>query len=368
MIVSRVMQPRRLPFFLLLSSLTAVAPALAEPPAAAQAAQVVVLLPQLQPPGAMELRERFHDAVIRGLAPAHPMSGDDVRLRLGATPELLECKDGPCIARVAALLDVKQVVVPEINVLGKDYSMKLHVYDALGNEQGTTPEDRCDICTFREATLAAEKAGGHAVALVEHPPESMTAMGEPTTQPTEAPKTAEAAKPAETAQPAETTKAAEAATAGPSQGLKTGLGEDETAHAAATTAPAQPNVATVPQPAEPEQRATSGYRYGAYAAFAVAGASLVTMVPFAYFASRESSNPDASSQYSCSAADPRYNCPQKYSGNLAPAVAFGVVGGVAAATGAVLLYLDHRAQKKHVPTVGAAPTRDGFAVSARLSF
>lgn len=353
------MQPRRLPFFLVLSSLIA-APALAgHPPDAAKPAKpkVVVLLPQLQPAGAMELRERFHDAVIRGLAPAQPMAGEDVRLRLGATPELLECKDGPCVARVASLLEVQQVVVPEISVLGKDYSMTMRVYDALGNTEGTTPEDRCDICTFREATLAAEKAGGHAASFIEHLPSPMATVAEPT------PKPVEAAKPSQ-AEPTEATKPAEAATASTGAGLKTGLGEDD-AHVAA---PAQPDDVVNPHPAGPERRTTSGYRYGAYAAFAVAGASLVTMVPFAYFASRESSNPAQASQYSCNAADPRYNCPQKYSGNLAPAVAFGVVGGVAAATGAVLLYLDHRAQTKHVPTVGAAPTRDGFAVSAQLSF
>src|SRR5262249_2378304 len=93
---------------------------------------------------------------------------------------------------------------------------------------------------------------------------------------------------------------------------------------------------------------SSSYRIGAYAAFVVAGAAVVTMIPLAYYASKE--KPGTKGYYTgdgCSGAPlPQLQCPKVWSGNTAPAVVFGVTAAAAAVVGGALLYLDSK-HKRH---------------------
>ena len=101
------------------------------------------------------------------------------------------------------------------------------------------------------------------------------------------------------------------------------------------------------------------YRPMAYAAFGVAGAALVGTIVWSVFAARES-------QPTCDKPDPRHACPEIYSGNRGPAIGLGLITAVSAVAGGVLLYLDHRSQKR--ATVMVAPTQGGAAATASLTF
>src|SRR3954468_18286941 len=89
----------------------------------AAGARVASLVPQLRPGAAPELRDRFHEAVTRGMQASgdEVLGAAEVRLRLGATEEMLACNgSGACVARSAQTLRVDRIVAPEIDVNGKD--------------------------------------------------------------------------------------------------------------------------------------------------------------------------------------------------------------------------------------------------------
>jgi hypothetical protein len=128
--------------------------------AASAAGRVAALVPQIKPPAAPELRDRFHEAVTRGLQAAgeDAVAASEVRLRLGASEELLGCAGtGPCVARATQALRVDRAVATEIDVTGKDYTIKLRLVDAVGREL-TKVDEPCDICTVKEADEAVMRA------------------------------------------------------------------------------------------------------------------------------------------------------------------------------------------------------------------
>src|SRR5437879_4677564 len=146
------MSPRRLLPLLLLSSLAG----------PAMAARVAVLAPKMVPPGARELRDKFHDALAKGLGRAGEIIPADI-IRTSLSADLLNCDGGPCVARVAEALLVDRVVIAEIEDVGKTYSIKVRVFDAAGQPLAVGPEERCEICTVREASRAVERAGERSV-------------------------------------------------------------------------------------------------------------------------------------------------------------------------------------------------------------
>lgn len=300
----------------------------------AQAGRVVPMLPQVKPAGAVtELRERFQDAVTRGLSPdPDVVPPQEVRRALGASAELLECAGGPCVGRVATVLRAEKVVVTEVEQTGKNYIIRVHVFDPNGQEVGAATEERCDICSVREADAATQKAASRAMPLVTKPiappaPPPVAAQEGP-----DSPKLASAREPDR-----------------PPPKPQVGDGE-----------PPPPSTPPAPPPsAGKEQASKFPYRPLAYGAFAVAGASLITTIVFSVYAGREG-NP------TCDKPNPKTACPDIYKGNTGPAVAFGVITAVAAVGGAVLLYLDHRnKQRLHV---AALPTPGGFAAAAGFDF
>jgi hypothetical protein len=147
------------------------------PGVAAATAHVAALVPQVRPLGAPEVRDRFHEAVTRGLQAAgdEVLGAAEVRLRLGSSEELLGCTGtGPCMARVAQTLHIDHGVASEIDVNGKDYVIKLRLVDAVGRELAKVDEP-CDICTLKEADEAVARAAGKLAAAekalpVESPP------------------------------------------------------------------------------------------------------------------------------------------------------------------------------------------------------
>lgn len=124
------------------------------------APRAAALVPVLRPTANPELRNRFHDAVTRGLTAggADAISAGEVRMRLGSSAELLTCSGaGPCAARVAMALRTDENVGSEIVIAGKDYTIRLTLLDAAGRPIGNV-NDECDICTQHEAEEAVTKA------------------------------------------------------------------------------------------------------------------------------------------------------------------------------------------------------------------
>src|SRR3954465_12764745 len=135
-------------------------PALAAPRAAA-------LVPAMRPAAAVELRDKFHDAVSRGLSSSgrDVLAPAEVRMRLSGNDEQLQCSSaGACAARAAASLRVEYTVGSEVVIAGKDYPYRLRLLDASGKELAKT-EDTCDICTQKEAEDGRTKAASRRVGL-----------------------------------------------------------------------------------------------------------------------------------------------------------------------------------------------------------
>jgi hypothetical protein len=143
---------------------------LATAPAAAQAIRAAALAPQLKGAGTTaELRDKFHDAVVRGLGvlngPAGPngelgevLTAAVTRSRLG--DELMTCGGTPaCLPRAISALSANRVVTTELTITGKSYAMTLKLYDSQAREL-THADDQCDICTVHEAEEAITKAAG----------------------------------------------------------------------------------------------------------------------------------------------------------------------------------------------------------------
>jgi hypothetical protein len=301
----------------------------------AQAGRVVPMVPQIKPAPPQELREKYQEAVGRGLGgESEVVAPSEVRTRL-SSPELAECAGGPCMARVAQALHADRVVVTEIDQVGKNYAIRMRVFDAAGQELGKA-SDGCDICSVREADAAVTRVAGKVAPLtvVKTPPKTEEAGPE-------APRATPVAKEADA--PPKPAPAVEAAASRP--------------------APAEGG-----QPA-PTDRATDTrgggfpYRPVAIGSFGVAVVALIATIGFGVYATKENQTTCKGVNYTTG----DNTCPNIYKGNAAPAAVFGVVTALAAGTGALMLFLDAR-HRKRSPTITAAPTRDGFAVGASVEF
>ena len=340
--------PMRPPSLLFFTALSAVA-------GTASAEHIAAMLPQIKPAPAQELRERFHDAITRGLVgDGEVMPAAEVRRQLYPLPDLLECSWGACIPRVAKALAADRVVVTEIEDLGKTYSIRVRVFDADGQELGRSVDGRCEICSLREAEAAVQATASKASPLLLIKVATVAAKGDDAGP--DAPRASPPKKPmAEVLQSSrEARETAPETTEAPPSHTETPP-SNESANSSAT----DPRAEDADRPAATDGRPFP-FRPIAYAAFGLAVAALVPTIAFAIYAGKDG-------QPNCDRPDPVHTCPQIYSGNTGGAAAFGVVAGAAAITGAVLLLLDYRREKQR-PVVTASPTRDGFAVGASFEF
>jgi len=315
--------------------------------AVAHAVRVAPMVPIMKPTPSLELREKFQEAVARGLGDTVPTN--EVRVKLLSATDLFDCAGGPCIARVATLLRVDRIVVTEIDQTGKTYAIKVHVFDGEGHELGKAVEEGCDICTVREADEAVQKAAARANPII--------AMAPPRPTVATAPRADEPGPDVPRETPVETPRAA---TRPPTTATPPPTVASATPPPATTTAPSTSEPMT-PPPTEKKEEGRFPYRPVAYGSFGLAAVSLIATITFGVYASREG-NP------TCDLPNPKTACPNVYKGNAVPAAMFGVVTALAAGTGVLMLVLDWRAKKKAGPTVSAAPLPGGFAVGASLEF
>ena len=289
---------------------------------ASAADRVAALVPQIRPPAAPELRDRFHEAVTRGLqlGSEEVVPAGEVRLRLGASDEMLNCSGtGGCVARAAQALRANHLVATEVDATGKDYTIKVRLLDPVGRELAKVDEP-CDICTVREAEDAIARAAGKLASAARTLPSST------------APPTPEAPPPA-------------APTPPPPPKV-----EPQPPKAAPTPPPTP-----APETAPPAPTAHKGFpwRPVAISSLAVGLVGVVVGIPLLAI----------DGQPTCNLPNPKQSCPEVYNtvGGGATLLTFGLAG--VAASG-VLFYMDHRARKRAHPTVMLMPLRGGAFLSA----
>ncbi|MDB4965954.1 MAG: hypothetical protein JWN44_1643 [Myxococcales bacterium] len=291
---------------------------------ASASGRIGALVPQIKPQAAPEVRDRFHEAVTRGLQSGgdEVVAAAEVRLRLGATEEMLNCAgSGGCVARAAQALRVERVVTTDIDVSGKDYTVRMRLLDAVGRELAKADEP-CDICTLKEADEAVARAASKLAAAAralpgDAPPSSST------------PSTVENPPPPP---------------------------KSETVPMKAEPMPPKVDNPAV-NPSEPaplvrREKKAFPWRPVAIASLAVGLVGVVVGIPLLAI----------DGQPTCNSPNPRMSCPEVYNtvGGGAAMLTVGLAG--VAASGA-LFYFDHRARKAR-PTVMLTPTQGGVYLSA----
>lgn len=295
------------------------------------AAKLAPLPIAITPPGSV-LRERFHDAVARGLQQGAPagisvLSGGDVRAQLSG--DLASCSGTGCATPAARALSVDRLVVTEIAVTGKNYSISLRVVDPSGTETSRTA-DRCDICSVREADDAVARAAARLAAMV-------------VIAPAEAPKPVVALRPMEPVAPLKPPTPIEVPKPTPVEAPRPPTSPPP----AVTLRPMEPAtpVAPTPVPAAAltdkgaeSSDAGKGYRVGWITSLAVGGGLVVASIPFFAYLAREGS-------VTCADMN-RTTCPTVYTGNRAPAIGLLASGLVVGAGGFTAFYLLERSARR----------------------
>jgi hypothetical protein len=271
-------------------------------PASAQAIRAAALPPAFKSGASTpELRDKFQDAVLKGLSslsgPSGPngelgevLGGAETRQRLGE--ELMSCSgQASCLSRTLAALRVNRLIATELTVVGKSYTISLRLFDGGGREL-THAEDLCEICTVREADEALTKAAQRLAAAAR-------------TFPVEAVVGAEKSKPAPPPkpEPPPPTRAS----------------------------PMQEPPAPAPMPTVRKERRHFPWRPVAFASLAVGIVGLAVGIPLVVIDGRPT----------CDAADPVHQCKEVYNtvGGGGTMLALGAIGLVASVP---LFYFDYR--------------------------
>ncbi|MCS6914740.1 MAG: hypothetical protein RMK29_18830 [Myxococcales bacterium] len=272
-------------------------------PDSATAARVAAGLPSFDGQVGVELRERFHAAVVAGLVAGglETVPPSEISERL-TSEELRGCTGGPCVERVLAELKADRLLVTDIAVVGKNYTIKMRLLDQGGAEVWRATE-RCEICTVREAEELVRSAALRMAPWADRPGPTEQARAEKAPPPT------------------------------------------------VTPPPPPPPPPPVAPAAEP--RRWTPYRYAWIVALAVGGTFVVASIPFLAYASRDG-------QTTCGPSVPVSDCPTVFRGNLGAGLGLLLGGGIAIGGGgfAVLYYLDHQAQRRAVQ-VGVQPVHRG---------
>jgi hypothetical protein len=167
----------------------------------AQGIRAGALAPQIKSAGVTpELRDKFHESVVKGLASLAGPSGPGGELgevvpapetRRALGEELLSCGgQASCLPKALAALRVNRLVATELTVVGKSYTISLRLYDGQGHEL-THADDICEICTVREADEAVAKAAARLAAVARTFPVERVGSGakpKPTPPPREEPR------------------------------------------------------------------------------------------------------------------------------------------------------------------------------------
>lgn len=329
-------------------------PGLLALPVTGWAGKVAVLLPIIDSDGSVSegKRNKFHDNLVSGLQGAatsdvQVISADELRSAVAGRSDWATCQSSPCAAQIAKATAADRVVVPKITVRstagGSSYVIELQTYDKLGVLLPLTGKETCgdasEGCNLTRAYDSMKRATASLAAQIgsQTLPERLTtgASASPASPPVAA---------------RETTASATASSPAPSLPK-------------AEDAPASSGGASATEPSKYH----SAFHYGWMVAAGVAGVSIISSIPFLYYASRED-------QITCGPDVQRRNCPTVYTGNLGPGVALLTIGLVSAGAMGALLYLDRREHKRMsagrvsliLPTVAFSPEGVALAAGARF--
>lgn len=272
--------------------------------AGAHAARVAVHVPIVESDGKVSegRRNKFHDVLVSGLkeaanADTTVITGEEIRFALGDKPSLIDCKEGPCLQKVAELVKADRLIVARITIKsavgGSSYKIAISVYDQNGIATPVGGNESCgddsEGCNLNRAFAALKRSTASLAGQVSGPakPEA------PLTPPPEA------------------------------------------------MAQLPPTSATLKEPTPVVARPyNKGYRVGWIVAAAATGAFVIASIPFFAFVAKEN-------QTTCGPDVPRDRCPTVFTGNLGPGLGLLIGGGVTSATAfGVLFYLDRREQRR----------------------
>ncbi len=256
--------------------------------------------------GTSELRDKFHEAIIRGLAslsgPSGPngelgevLAGAETRARLG--DELIACgAQAACLPRALTTLRVNRLLATEISVVGKSFTISVRLFDNQGREL-THADELCEICTVREADEALTKAAARLSAAARQFPVDAMVVAAERARPTPPPPREEPRPAAVTPQPAAS----------------------------------GPDVADPPPPAMRREHRKFPYRPVAFASVGVGIIGLAVGIPLLVIDGRPT----------CDAPNPATQCKEVYNtiGGGGAMVAIGALGLLASIP---LFYLDYR--------------------------
>jgi hypothetical protein len=303
----------------LILTVGAAGPALAAPRTAA-------LVPQLRPPAANELRDRFHEAVSRGLSQSglETVPAAEVRLRLQVSEEQLNCAGtGICAARAALNLRTDKLVATEVVIAGKDYTIRLKLIDSAGREIGKL-EEACEICTVKEADEAVTRA---VTKLVSTHRAAIDAVTTPPPAPTPPPKVEPAPAPPPKVEPK----------------------------------PPAPTPATTEQPKPPvPDKKPVPWRWVAVGMLGVGVVGLAVGIPLIAIDGRPTCNP-GNDPVTGMPRDPKRFCPEVYNTTAGGGI-MTAVGIASLAASGVFWYLDWRQRRPPTaPKVSLVPLPEGGA-------
>ena len=275
--------------------------------ASAEGIRAAALAPQLKGVASTpELRDKFHEAVLKGLqglaagSESEVLSGAETRSRLGE--DLLGCSgQAPCLPRATSALRANRVVATEITVAGKSYTIALRLYDGQGREL-THADDLCEICTVREADEAVTKAAARLAAVARTFPVEPTAERE-----REKPRTAEKSRPTPAPPPPPP-----------------------------TPSPMQEPPARTAAPVVKEQHRFP-WRPLAFTSLAIGIVGLAAGIPLIVIDGRPT----------CDAPDPVHQCKEVYN-TLAGGATLAALGGLGLVASIPLFYFDSRDRRQKV--------------------
>ena len=128
------------------------------------------LVPLIKPEAAPELRDRFHNAIVRGITGSEDdvTAAAETRMRLSTDGEnIANCSgQNSCVPVAASALKASWLVASEITINGKDYAFRLRLLEPNGHELALI-EQPCDVCTIREAEETLQKGAARLLPAVK---------------------------------------------------------------------------------------------------------------------------------------------------------------------------------------------------------
>ena len=121
-------------------------------------AEVVPLVPQMDPSRPAEIRARFHSALSAGLAAA---GAKVISLRRVKRAAPRPCGDATCAQRLSRRFRSANVATANVSSVGKNYTITVAIYSTGQVLQRVS--QRCDICTLSEALRATRQTANRAV-------------------------------------------------------------------------------------------------------------------------------------------------------------------------------------------------------------